>query len=52
MVFHNDVHQFKDIAKVAVGIVTGANKFFLVDNKTVNGCSVATFQHSYFGTVN
>ena len=25
---HDDVHRFDDIAKVDVGIVTGANKFF------------------------
>ena len=27
-----DVHRFDDIAKVDVGIVTGANKFFLVSD--------------------
>src|SRR5690606_6109159 len=27
---HDAVHRFKDIARVDVGIVTGANKFFLV----------------------
>ena len=30
------IKKFSDIAKVDVGIVTGANKFFLVDNATVS----------------
>lgn len=30
-----DVHKFGDIARIEVGIVTGANHFFLVDNETV-----------------
>ncbi|TOO49745.1 hypothetical protein CGH34_26295, partial [Vibrio parahaemolyticus] len=28
VIAHPDVHKFKDIAKVDVGIVTGANKYF------------------------
>ena len=32
---HQQVHRFVDIANVDVGIVTGANKFFLVPDDTV-----------------
>ncbi|TEW56575.1 SAM-dependent methyltransferase [Psychromonas sp. RZ22] len=49
LINHKDVHQFKDIAKVAVGIVTGANKFFLVDNKTVNQYDLQSYAHPMFG---
>jgi adenine-specific DNA-methyltransferase len=46
---HNDVHRFDDIAKVDVGIVTGANKFFLVPDEVVNTYKLAKWAHPMFG---
>lgn len=45
----DDVHKFHDIAKVDVGIVTGANKFFLVPNEVVHEYGLAKFAHPMFG---
>ena len=44
-----EVHQFEDIAHVDVGIVTGANKFFLVDDKTVKLYKLQSYAHPMFG---
>jgi len=44
-----DVHEFRDIANVDVGIVTGANDFFLVDDKTVKNFHLEEFAHPMFG---
>ena len=44
-----DVHLFADIAEVDVGIVTGANKFFLVDDQTVERYELQAFAHPMFG---
>jgi len=46
---HTDVRRFDQIAKVDVGIVTGANKFFLVDNETVRRYRLQAFTHPMFG---
>lgn len=46
---HKDVHQFADIAKVDVGIVTGANAFFLVNNDTVEKYNLYEYAHPMFG---
>lgn len=46
---HKDVHRFKDIAKVEVGIVTGANKFFLVSDETVDAYGLHKWAHPMFG---
>ena len=46
---HADVHRFEDIAKVDVGIVTGANKFFLVSDETVKNFKLAKWAHPMFG---
>jgi adenine-specific DNA-methyltransferase len=46
---HADVHTFRDIAKVDVGIVTGANDFFLVDDATVASYELEPFAHPMFG---
>jgi adenine-specific DNA-methyltransferase len=46
---HQQVHQFDDIAQVDVGIVTGANKFFLVPNETISRYGLQSFAHSMFG---
>ena len=43
------IHKFKDIAKVDVGIVTGANKFFLVDNRTVEKYQLENYAKPMFG---
>ena len=44
-----DVRRFDQIAKVDVGIVTGANKFFLVSDETVERFGLQTFAHPMFG---
>jgi adenine-specific DNA-methyltransferase len=46
---HQQVHRFNDIAEVDVGIVTGANKFFLVPNETISRYGLQCFAHSMFG---
>lgn len=46
---HPDVHQFKDIADVDVGIVTGANDFFLVPDEIVNEFGLKKWAHPMFG---
>jgi adenine-specific DNA-methyltransferase len=46
---HEEVHRFKDIAKVDVGIVTGANKFFLVPDETVQSYKLDKWAHPMFG---
>ena len=45
----DEVHKFHDIAKVDVGIVTGANKFFLVPNEVVHEYRLEKFAHPMFG---
>jgi adenine-specific DNA methylase len=44
-----DVHRFDQIAEVDVGIVTGANKFFLVPDETVERFGLQAFAHPMFG---
>ena len=46
---HRDVHRFKDVAKVDVGIVTGANKFFLVSDNVVENYKLDKWAHPMFG---
>lgn len=43
------VRRFKDVAKVDVGIVTGANKFFLVSDATVANFGLEKFVKPMFG---
>jgi len=43
------VRRFGDIASVDVGIVTGANKFFLVDDATVSRYGLEEFSKPMFG---
>ena len=43
------VQRFADIAQVDVGIVTGANKFFLVPNEIVNQYSLHDHAYPMFG---
>ena len=49
IIMNKDVHCFKDIAEVDVGIVTGANKFFLVSNDTVDRFNLHKFAYPMFG---
>ncbi|MEQ9905900.1 N-6 DNA methylase [Pectobacterium aroidearum] len=49
VIAHPDVRKFKDIAKVDVGIVTGANNYFLVDNEIVKSYELERFAHPMFG---
>lgn len=46
---HSEVHRFDDIARVDVGIVTGANKFFLVPDETVKAYGLSKYAHPMFG---
>jgi adenine-specific DNA methylase len=46
---HHEVHRFNDVAKVDVGIVTGANKFFLVPDETVRHYGLSRWAHPAFG---
>ena len=46
---HPNVHRFEDVARVDVGIVTGANKFFLVSDETVETFGLSKYAHPMFG---
>jgi adenine-specific DNA-methyltransferase len=46
---HDEVHRFDDIAEVDVGIVTGANKFFLVADDIVKTYKLGKWAHPMFG---
>jgi len=46
---HDAVHRFEDIAQVDVGIVTGANKFFLVTDEVVKEFKLGKWAHPMFG---
>jgi adenine-specific DNA-methyltransferase len=46
---HKDVHRFDDIAEVDVGIVTGANKFFLVPDEVIWSHGLRKWAHPMFG---
>ena len=43
------IRRFNDVATVDVGIVTGANKFFLVDDETVHQYGLQDWAHPMFG---
>lgn len=43
------VKRFSDIAKVDVGLVTGANKFFLVNDQTISQYGLEKWAHPMFG---
>lgn len=44
-----EVKRFVDVASVDVGIVTGANKFFLVSDRTVDEFQLQEWAHPMFG---
>jgi adenine-specific DNA methylase len=46
---HPEVHRFEDVAHVDVGIVTGANKFFLVSDEVVQQYRLGQWAHPMFG---
>lgn len=46
---HPNVHRFLDIAEVDVGIVTGANKYFLVTDDVVRQHRLQNWAHPMFG---
>ncbi|GLS99255.1 restriction endonuclease [Sphingobium jiangsuense] len=46
---HEEVFRFDEVAKVDVGIVTGANKFFLVDDAVVKRYKLKKWAHPMFG---
>lgn len=43
------IKRFSEVASVDVGIVTGANKFFLVPDETVSAFGLEAFAHPMFG---
>ncbi len=43
------VHRFSDVAQVDVGLVTGANKFFLVNDETIKKHDLTKWSHPMFG---
>jgi adenine-specific DNA-methyltransferase len=45
----DEIKKFTEIASVDVGIVTGANKFFLVPDSTVNEFGLQRWAHPMFG---
>lgn len=46
---HECIHRFDTIAKVDVGIVTGANKFFLVSDEIIENFKLKKWAHPMFG---
>lgn len=44
-----EIRRFDDVAEVDVGIVTGANKFFLVEDDTVEEFGLQQWAHPMFG---
>lgn len=46
---HNEVHKFSNIANVDVGLVTGVNKFFLVNDDIVRKFNLENWAHPMFG---
>jgi adenine-specific DNA methylase len=46
---NSGIHRFDEIADVAVGIVTGANKFFLVSDEIVEQYSLRKWAYPMFG---
>jgi adenine-specific DNA methylase len=44
-----EVHRFGDIASADVGIVTGANKYFLVNDKVLGQYNLDRWAHPMFG---
>lgn len=46
---HESIRRFKDVASVDVGIVTGANKFFLVTDAVVDEFGLQKWAHPMFG---
>ena len=46
---HPEVHRFEDVAEVDVGIVTGANKYFLVTDEIVERHNLDRWAHPMFG---
>ncbi|MBN1379253.1 MAG: N-6 DNA methylase [Gammaproteobacteria bacterium] len=45
----SNVHRFTEVANVDVGLVTGANSFFLVNNDTINEYGLKKWSHPMFG---
>jgi len=46
---NKSVYSFKEIADVDVGLVTGANQFFLVQDKVVDSYELKNWAHPMFG---
>jgi adenine-specific DNA methylase len=44
-----DVRRFSEVASVDVGIVTGANKFFLVEDAVIERFNLQSWAHPMFG---
>ncbi len=46
---HEEIYRFTDVAEVDVGIVTGANKYFLVTDEVVEQHNLGHWAHPMFG---
>lgn len=49
VIARDNIYKFKNIAKVDVGIVTGANNFFLIDDFTVSKYHLENWSYPMFG---
>lgn len=46
---HPNIYRFNEVATADVGIVTGANKFFLIDDEMVDQYQLHQYVHPMFG---
>lgn len=46
---NDHVYKFSDVASVDVGIVTGANKYFLVNDEIITAYNLQEYSHPMFG---
>jgi adenine-specific DNA methylase len=46
---HPEIYRFSEVAEASVGIVTGANKYFLVSNDVVERYQLQEWAHPMFG---
>ena len=49
LIDHPDIHRFKDLAEVDVGIVTGANKYFFITDEEVDKHRLRKYVVPMFG---
>ncbi|MGJ0637475.1 Eco57I restriction-modification methylase domain-containing protein [Xenorhabdus bovienii] len=49
LISHESVYQFNEIAKINVGIITGANHFFLVNNEVIEQYELSDYSYPMLG---